>query len=191
MRRARALQPADEGYPAALRDAAVGAPTLWVAGEIPERCVAVVGTRRPDLGGLRAARELGRGLAEAGWAVVSGGAVGCDAEAHLGALEAGGKTVVVLGSGLLKPYPRENLELMLRAARFYKERMSKPVFGLIAGRSAPPGRRMGHAGAIIEGGSGTHASKVKALREAGITVIENLSEIGVTVAKALKQKASV
>ncbi len=77
------------------------------------------------------------------------------------------------------------------AARFYKERMSKPVFGLIAGRSAPPGRRMGHAGAIIEGGSGTHASKVKALREAGITVIENLSEIGVTVAKALKQKASV
>jgi succinyl-CoA synthetase alpha subunit len=77
------------------------------------------------------------------------------------------------------------------AARFYRERMSKPVFGVIAGRSAPPGRRMGHAGAIIEGGSGTHASKIKALREAGITVIENLSEIGVTVAKALKQKASV
>jgi succinyl-CoA synthetase alpha subunit len=77
------------------------------------------------------------------------------------------------------------------AARFYKERMSKPLFGLIAGRSAPPGRRMGHAGAIIEGGSGTHASKVKALREAGVAVIENLSEIGVTVAKALKEKASV
>lgn len=75
------------------------------------------------------------------------------------------------------------------AARFYRERMTKPVFGVIAGRSAPPGRRMGHAGAIIEGGSGTHASKVKALREAGITVIENLSDIGTTVAKALKQKA--
>jgi len=77
------------------------------------------------------------------------------------------------------------------AARFYRERMTKPVFGVIAGRSAPPGRRMGHAGAIIEGGSGTHASKVTALREAGITVIENLSEIGPTVAKALKQKSAV
>jgi succinyl-CoA synthetase alpha subunit len=77
------------------------------------------------------------------------------------------------------------------AARFYRERMTKPVFGFIAGRSAPPGRRMGHAGAIIEGGSGTHASKVKALREAGVTVVENLNEIGSTVAKALKQKASV
>jgi succinyl-CoA synthetase alpha subunit len=50
---------------------------------------------------------------------------------------------------------------------------------------------MGHAGAIIEGGSGTHASKVKALREAGVTVVENLNEIGATVAKALKQKAAV
>jgi succinyl-CoA synthetase alpha subunit len=74
------------------------------------------------------------------------------------------------------------------AARFYRERMTKPVFGFIAGRSAPPGRRMGHAGAIIEGGSGTHASKVKALREAGVTVVENLNEIGATVAKALSQK---
>jgi succinyl-CoA synthetase alpha subunit len=77
------------------------------------------------------------------------------------------------------------------AARFYRERMTKPVFGFIAGRSAPAGRRMGHAGAIIEGGSGTHASKVKALREAGVTVVENLNEIGATVAKALKQKAAV
>ena len=75
------------------------------------------------------------------------------------------------------------------AARFVKERMTKPVFGFIAGRTAPEGRRMGHAGAIIEGGSGTHASKVKALREAGITGVENLSEIGPTVARALKKAA--
>ncbi len=71
------------------------------------------------------------------------------------------------------------------AACFFKERMSKPLFGVITGKSAPAGRRMGHAGAIIEGGSGTHAAKVKALREAGVTVIENLSDIGSTVAKAL------
>jgi succinyl-CoA synthetase alpha subunit len=76
------------------------------------------------------------------------------------------------------------------AARFYREKMSKPVFGFIAGRSAPAGRRMGHAGAIIEGGSGTHASKVSALREAGVTVVDNLNEIGATVAKALQQKIS-
>ena len=77
------------------------------------------------------------------------------------------------------------------AARFFRERMTKPVFGYVAGRSAPPGRRMGHAGAIVEGGSGTHASKVKAWREAGITVVENLNEIGATAAKALRQKTSV
>ena len=65
--------------------------------------------------------------------------------------------------------------------------MSKPVFGFIAGRTAPPGRRMGHAGAIVEGGSGTHAGKVAALRECGVTVIENLSDIGATVAQALKK----
>ncbi|MFA6003175.1 MAG: succinate--CoA ligase subunit alpha [Elusimicrobiota bacterium] len=77
------------------------------------------------------------------------------------------------------------------AARFYRECMSKPVFGVIAGRCAPPGRRMGHAGAIIEGGSGTHASKVRALRDAGITVIDNLNQIGSTVAQKLRVKPSV
>src|SRR3989338_5611597 len=70
------------------------------------------------------------------------------------------------------------------AARFFKDKMTKPVFGFIAGKSAPEGRRMGHAGAIIEGGAGTHASKIKAMREAGIIVVENLSEIGETVVKS-------
>ncbi|MBI5202794.1 MAG: succinate--CoA ligase subunit alpha [Elusimicrobia bacterium] len=73
------------------------------------------------------------------------------------------------------------------AARFFKENMSKPVFSFIAGKTAPPGRRMGHAGAIVEGGSGTHEGKTKALSAAGIHMIENLSMIGVTVAKHAKE----
>jgi len=76
------------------------------------------------------------------------------------------------------------------AARFFKEKMTKPVFGFIAGKAAPEGRRMGHAGAIVEGGAGTHASKIKAMREAGITVIENLSEIGETVVRARRPLAA-
>jgi len=76
------------------------------------------------------------------------------------------------------------------AARFFKEKMSKPVFGFIAGKAAPEGRRMGHAGAIVEGGAGTHASKIAAMRAAGITVVENLSEIGETVARSRKSLAA-
>jgi succinyl-CoA synthetase alpha subunit len=76
------------------------------------------------------------------------------------------------------------------AARYFKEKMTKPVFGFIAGKAAPEGRTMGHAGAIVEGGSGTHASKIAALRAAGITVVENLSEIGETVVKARRALAA-
>ena len=114
--RARRLGPDDAGYPAVLGELRPGAGPIWVVGEPPARCVAVVGSRQADLGGLQAARALGQGLAAAGWAVVSGGAVGCDAAAHEGALAAGGATVVVLGSGLARPYPRENANLMRRAA---------------------------------------------------------------------------
>ncbi len=76
------------------------------------------------------------------------------------------------------------------AARFFKDKMTKPVFGFIAGKAAPEGRRMGHAGAIVEGGAGTHASKIKALREAGITIVENLSGIGEAVAKSRRPLAA-
>lgn len=71
------------------------------------------------------------------------------------------------------------------AARFVRERMSKPVVGFIAGQTAPPGKRMGHAGAIISGGTGTAADKVKALEAAGITVAKIPSEVGPLVRKAL------
>ena len=75
------------------------------------------------------------------------------------------------------------------AAQFVRERMSKPVFGHLAGRTAPPGRRMGHAGAIIAGGKGTAEEKLKAMREAGITTIESPAAIGETVRQHFAQVA--
>ncbi|MFN7065179.1 MAG: succinate--CoA ligase subunit alpha [Aquificaceae bacterium] len=71
------------------------------------------------------------------------------------------------------------------AAEFIKYHVKKPVFAYIAGITAPPGRRMGHAGAIISGGKGTAQAKMEALREAGVEVIENPAFIGKTVAQAL------
>lgn len=70
----------------------------------------------------------------------------------------------------------------------YIKTMSKPVVAFIAGATAPPGRRMGHAGAIIAGAAGTAAAKQAALREAGATVVENPSDIGSTMLKVLKER---
>ncbi len=71
------------------------------------------------------------------------------------------------------------------AAEYIKENVKKPVFAYIAGITAPPGRRMGHAGAIISGGKGTAQAKMQALRDAGVTVIENPAFIGKTVAESI------
>jgi succinyl-CoA synthetase alpha subunit len=71
------------------------------------------------------------------------------------------------------------------AAAYVKNHMTKPVVAFIAGQTAPPGRRMGHAGAIISGGQGTAAEKIRALQAAGIAVVASPAEIGVTLAHAL------
>ncbi|MEW6506899.1 MAG: succinate--CoA ligase subunit alpha [Bacteroidota bacterium] len=73
------------------------------------------------------------------------------------------------------------------AAAFIKKNVKKPVVGFIAGRTAPPGRRMGHAGAIISGGKGTASEKMAAMKNAGIHVVESPAEIGITMKKALEK----
>jgi succinyl-CoA synthetase alpha subunit len=76
------------------------------------------------------------------------------------------------------------------AAQYVKQHMKKPVVAFIAGQTAPKGRRMGHAGAIISGGRGTAADKIEALKAAGITVAMSPAELGITMKKLLESKAA-
>jgi succinyl-CoA synthetase alpha subunit len=74
------------------------------------------------------------------------------------------------------------------AADYIKRQVRKPVIAFIAGSTAPPGRRMGHAGAIISGNSGTAAAKKAALAEAGVTISESPAEIGATAERVLRER---
>ncbi len=111
------LLPGDPGWPLAATPPDPPCAWLFVVGPAPPgpaASVAVVGGRRASPLRRAAAGALGSGLAAAGWCVVSGGAVGVDAAAHTGALDAGGRTVVVLGCGLDVTYPRANAALLAR-----------------------------------------------------------------------------
>ena len=114
------VTPADEAYPRMLRDAP-GAPlALYVKGNVKalgKPMVAMIGTRRATTYGRDLANRLSYDLCKAGWGIVSGLALGIDGEAHRGALEAGGVTVGVIGSGLDCFYPEENRELAREMVR--------------------------------------------------------------------------
>jgi len=75
------------------------------------------------------------------------------------------------------------------AAAYIKRHVTKPVVAYIAGQTAPPGRRMGHAGAIISGGSGTAVAKMAALKAAGVRVVESPADMGAAMAELLKRRA--
>jgi len=131
-----------------------------------------------------------------------------EASAQLTALGIGQSTCVgiggdpIVGSGYLdilpmfEADPETKLVLLIgeiggtaeeEAAEYIKRHMTKPVVAFIVGRTAPPGRRMGHAGAIISGGTGTAESKVRALEAAGVTVCPSPAEIGRTVAEVARR----
>lgn len=111
------LRRGEAGWPERLDHLGAKPAELWVRGTLPPRgapAVAVVGSRRPTPGGLMTARDIGEHLAAAGITVVSGMARGVDGAAHRGAIEAGGRTVAVLGCGIDLCYPREHRELRER-----------------------------------------------------------------------------
>ena len=110
----------DADYPPLLRESHDPPIALYRRGSdtLQGPCVAIVGSRRTTVYGMTVARTLGAGLARAGVCVVSGLARGIDTAAHEGALEAGGRTVAVLGNGLDIVYPPENLILYRGASAF-------------------------------------------------------------------------
>lgn len=109
----------DADYPENLRTAYDRPPLIFVAGQLTpndSRSVAVVGTRRPTDDGIAHARRVSRHLAAGGYTVASGLAAGIDTAAHTAALESGGRTIAVAGTGLSRSYPKQNAALQARIA---------------------------------------------------------------------------
>jgi DNA processing protein len=118
--RMRLLRPSDPDYPPQLAAIGERAPEIHVLGDtslLRRPQVAIVGSRMPTAAGRRVAAEMARGLVAAGFVITSGLARGIDAASHAAALDAGGTTVAVLGTGLDICYPRENRSLYERIAR--------------------------------------------------------------------------
>jgi succinyl-CoA synthetase alpha subunit len=109
--------------------------------------------------------------------------IGTDQIELLKLFEADPKTEAILLIGEIGGTAEE------RAAEYVQQHVKKPVAAFIAGQTAPPGKRMGHAGAIISGGSGTAKEKIAALRAARVAVADSPADLGVTVQRALKGKA--
>ncbi len=107
----------DKEYPPLLKAIYAPPPVLYVAGNVSlthPKMLAVVGSRASDAYGMSTARKLVEPLAQQGWTIVSGGALGIDGVAHNAALSVQGKTIAVFGSGLLRPYPARHKELFRR-----------------------------------------------------------------------------
>jgi DNA processing protein len=110
----------DEAYPTNLRMVHDRPPALFVRGELSpadERSVAVVGSRKASPGGLETAGEIARSLVAHGYVVISGLAAGIDSAAHKATLDAGGRTVAVIGTGLRHSFPKQNAELQEHLGR--------------------------------------------------------------------------
>ncbi len=165
MRAARTVRRGEEGWPERV-DLLPDAPGyLRVRGALPgrgERAVAVVGARRSGPDGLDLARDVGRALARAGAWVVAGGAAGVDAAAHAGAVEAGGRTLVVVGGGLDHLYPAENRGLFARVVESGGGIASEVQDGMPPATWSFPRRNrivaaLGEATVVVRAGKGSGA----------------------------------
>jgi len=175
----RILTPADDDYPRMLRDTRGHPLALYVKGDVKALSlpsVAIVGTRRATAYGLDQANRFAHDLAQSGWCIVSGLALGIDCEAHKGALDAGGKTVGVLGSALDRFYPEQNRELARNIVKKGGAVVSEFPFGREADQHTFPQRN--HVIAALASGVLAVESPVKS---GTLITAEAAANIGRTV----------